>query len=75
MRSGWHVPEQSDGRGEHRIHALPVGHGGHPNRSSYHGHPGGKFAADYEFSEGSGDLDECNGHFDITPDFPNGTYA
>jgi hypothetical protein len=24
--------------------------------------------------EGIGDLDECNGHFAITPEAPNGTY-
>ncbi len=31
--------------------------------------------ADYEFVEGLGDLDECNGHWTATPDFPEGTYA
>ena len=34
----------------------------------------GKFTADYEFSKGSGDLDDCNGRFGVTPEFPNGTY-
>jgi hypothetical protein len=34
----------------------------------------GKFVADYEFVEGAGDLDECNGRFGITPQFPQGTY-
>ncbi len=41
--------------------------------------PGGKydgtFIQDYEFVEGSGDLDECNGRQTITPEFPEGTYA
>ncbi len=41
--------------------------------------PGGKydgtFVADYEFVEGSGDLDECNGRQTVTPEFPDGTYA
>ena len=41
--------------------------------------PGGKydgtFIGDYEFVEGHGDLDECNGRFTITPEFPKGTYA
>lgn len=40
--------------------------------------PGGKysgeFTADYEFVKGSGDLDECNGRFGVTPEFPQGTY-
>jgi hypothetical protein len=34
----------------------------------------GKFTADYEFVKGSGDLDECNGRFGVTPEFPKGTY-
>ncbi|MCP5538788.1 MAG: YHYH protein [Akkermansiaceae bacterium] len=41
--------------------------------------PGGKhdgaFVQDYEYVEGSGDLDECNGRFCVTPEFPDGTYA
>lgn len=41
--------------------------------------PGGRhdgaFIADYEFVEGSGDLDECNGRHCVTPEFPQGTYA
>ncbi|MEW6304281.1 MAG: YHYH protein, partial [Verrucomicrobiota bacterium] len=40
--------------------------------------PGGKydgtFVADYEYVKGAGDLDECNGRFGITPEFPAGTY-
>lgn len=34
----------------------------------------GRFTADYEFVKGSGDLDDCNGHFGVTPDFPQGVY-
>ncbi len=41
--------------------------------------PGGKydgaFVQDYEFVADSGDLDECNGRFCVTPEFPDGTYA
>lgn len=29
---------------------------------------------DYEYIEGLGDLDVCNGHFGPTPDFPDGIY-
>ncbi|MFN7138259.1 MAG: YHYH protein [Limisphaerales bacterium] len=40
--------------------------------------PGGKhdgtFVQDYEYVAGSGDLDECNGRFGVTPEFPEGTY-
>jgi len=38
------------------------------------GKPDGSFTADYEFVPGSGDLDECNGRFGVTPEFPSGTY-
>lgn len=34
----------------------------------------GTFTADYEYAKGSGDLDECNGRFGITPEYPQGTY-
>jgi hypothetical protein len=34
----------------------------------------GKFTADYEYVKGSGDLDECNGRFGVTPECPQGTY-
>lgn len=37
--------------------------------------PEGFFIQDYSFSRASGDLDEYNGRFCITPEFPNGTYA
>ena len=35
----------------------------------------GSFVEDYEYIENYGDLDEFNGRFCITPDFPKGTYA
>jgi hypothetical protein len=34
----------------------------------------GSYVADYEFVDGSGDLDECNGLFGPTPEFPEGVY-
>ncbi|MCB9230999.1 MAG: YHYH protein [Bacteroidia bacterium] len=35
----------------------------------------GTYVADYEYVEGKGDLDECNGRWSKTPEFPNGTYV
>ena len=35
----------------------------------------GTYVADYEYVEGLGDLDECNGRECVTPEFPDGTYA
>tara|TARA_B100000927_G_C16377185_1_gene433937 strand:- start:26 stop:931 length:906 start_codon:yes stop_codon:yes gene_type:complete len=41
--------------------------------------PGGKydgtFVQDYEYKRGIGTLDECNGKFVVTPEYPEGTYA
>ncbi|HYR58357.1 MAG TPA: YHYH protein [Chthoniobacteraceae bacterium] len=34
----------------------------------------GRFTQDFEFVKGSGDLDECNGRFGVTPEFPQGAY-
>ncbi len=34
----------------------------------------GTFVQDYIYYQNSGDLDECNGRFGVTPDFPDGTY-
>ncbi len=34
----------------------------------------GTYIQDYEYEEGLGDLDECNGRSGITPEFPDGTY-
>jgi len=34
----------------------------------------GTFREDWEFVAGSGDLDECNGRFGVTPEYPAGIY-
>ena len=36
--------------------------------------PMGAFTQDYEYVEGSGDLDQCNGRYGVTPEFPEGIY-
>lgn len=54
-------------------------------RSSYHLKEGrrpkgpgetydGTFVEDYVYIADSGDLDECNGRFGVTPEYPDGTY-
>ncbi len=35
----------------------------------------GAYINDYIYTAGSGTLDECNGRYCVTPDYPNGTYA
>ena len=37
--------------------------------------PLGTFAEDYEYVAGAGDLDQSNGRFTRTPEYPHGTYA
>ena len=43
-----------------------------PNISIY---PAGFFVEDFTYVEGTGDLDEHNGRFAPTPEYPNGVYA
>lgn len=45
-----------------------------PGRPSTAIAPMGTFTQDFEFVAGSGDLDECNGRFGVTPEFPEGIY-
>jgi hypothetical protein len=45
-----------------------------PNRPSTELLPMGSFSQDYEYVARSGDLDECNGRYGATPEFPNGIY-
>ena len=35
----------------------------------------GKYIEDYEYIEGSGDLDQYNGRYCVTPEYPGGVYA
>jgi uncharacterized protein (TIGR03437 family) len=38
-------------------------------------YPLGRYLEDYDYVQGLGDLDQYNGRFTVTPEFPNGTYA
>lgn len=38
-------------------------------------YPLGTYVEDYEYVQGFGDLDEHNGRFCVTPEYPQGTYA
>ncbi len=44
------------------------------NRPSVDDFPLGHFESDWRYVAGSGDLDECNGRFGVTPEFPQGIY-
>jgi len=55
--------------GSYKIKATPDAD--RPSTATY---PMGAFRQDYEYVEGSGDLDECNGRTGVTPEFPCGIY-
>ena len=44
------------------------------NRPSVDDFPLGHFEQDWTYEAGIGDLDECNGRFGVTPEFPEGIY-
>ncbi len=44
------------------------------NRPDVADFPLGHFVQDWQYVEDSGDLDECNGRFGVTPEFPDGSY-
>jgi hypothetical protein len=56
-------------KGSYQLKSSPDS--GRPSTSTY---PMGAFTQDYEYVAGSGDLDECNGRFGVTPEFPCGIY-
>ncbi len=49
--------------------------GNRPGGSAPSGRYDGTFNEDYEFVAGSGQLDECNGAWTVSADYPGGTYA
>ena len=49
--------------------------GSRSNGPSISNYPLGTFVDDYEYTHKSGSLDENNGRFCVTPEFPKGTYA
>lgn len=44
------------------------------SRPSVNTYPLGTFSQDWTYVAGSGDLDECNGRYGVTPEFPEGIY-
>ena len=44
------------------------------SRPSTEDYPLGTFRQDWMYVAGTGDLDECNGRFGVTPEFPQGIY-
>lgn len=55
-------------------YSLKVGDRGGDGVSAPNGKYDGTYIRDYQFIEGSGDLDKANGRYGVTPEFPQGTY-
>jgi hypothetical protein len=73
-RLGYNAPNDATSElveliGSYQIKTAPDA--GRPDTDIY---PMGAFMQDYEYVAGSGDLDECNGRFGVTPEFPDGIY-
>ena len=72
---GYSDPEDASSAVAKLTSSYRLREGRRPGGNAPGGTYDGTFVADYEFVSGSGDLDECNGRFTVTPDFPDGTYA
>ena len=73
LQPSWKLKEVPD---NNRPDTLTVLIGGPGQGTTYPNIPipMGAFTQDFEYDEGSGDLDECNGRIGVTPEFPDGIY-
>ncbi|RNC85300.1 MAG: YHYH protein [Balneola sp.] len=55
-------------------YSLKSGSRGGDGTSAPDGDYDATYIQDFEYIEGSGDLDECNGRYGVTPEYPEGTY-
>ena len=72
LKPSYRLKSQPDTNRPNILTKLIGGRGGDttPNTSI----PLGAFTQDFEYVEGLGDLDRCNGRFGVTPEFPDGIY-
>ena len=71
LQSSYRLKSQPDVNRPSKLTAL-TGPGGGNNLNKTI--PMGAFTQDYEYINGIGDLDQCNGRFGVTPEFPDGIY-
>ncbi|MBT3519112.1 MAG: YHYH protein [Candidatus Marinimicrobia bacterium] len=73
LQPSWRLKTEGD---EGRPDTLTVLAGGPGQGETYPNIPLplGVFTQDFEYVEGYGDLDECNGRIGVTPEFPEGIY-
>jgi len=72
VRSSYRLRASNSRRGLPAGEELTPAQEGPPINEEF---PSGTFLEDYEYVKGHGDLDEHNGLFAKTPEFPHGTYA
>ncbi len=72
MRSSYHLRNITERTSLPNGTVLQPGQYGPAINSNY---PLGRYVEDFEYVPGLGDLDEHNGRFCVTPDYPNGIYA
>ena len=73
VKPSWKLKTRGDAGRPDTLRSLRGGPGAgdsYPNTSI----PLGAFTQDFEYVEGFGDLDQCNGRFGVTPEFPEGIY-
>ena len=73
LQPSWRLKTEPDEGRPDTLTALLGGPGqgtNNPNISI----PMGAFTQDFEYVQGLGDLDECNGRVGVTPEFPSGIY-
>ncbi|MEM1224147.1 MAG: YHYH protein [Planctomycetota bacterium] len=73
--NGFEDPADSTSKARSLVSSYRLKSGRRPGGAAPGGTYDGTFVADYQYVAGSGDLDECNGRFTVTPEFPDGTYA
>ena len=73
LQPSWRLKTEPD---EGRPDTLTALEGGPGQETIYPNIPIqlGAFTQDFEYVEGHGDLDECNGRIGVTPEFPEGIY-
>ncbi|WP_170423150.1 YHYH protein [Ruegeria arenilitoris] len=64
-----------DGNVQQMTSSYRLKAGNRPGGDEPDGKHDGTFNEDYAFVAGSGTLDECNGAFTVSPEYPSGTYA
>ena len=73
LQPSWRLKTEPDEGRPDTLTALEGGPGQGTNNPNIP-IPMGAFTQDFEYVEGHGDLDECNGRIGVTPEFPEGIY-